>query len=225
MTKNSRGVECQIADPCRPCMHGASHPPMLAVYDEERGTYVAAAEHGCMARWASTNGDHAAGSICGLPVYRSAGEFDLCAHHYWRLINWRCWDKPREELKELTRELREADSEYAAAVRESEIHRERVRVAGSCVYYIRRVSDGMIKIGTTTEFRRRIATHRKEQGEIQILLTHSGGRKEENGGASARSMSTGPGAANGSTPTRPAAQMDPSARGQLGGTGRRRAST
>lgn len=132
-----------------------------------------------MARWASTNLDHAAGSICGHPVFRSAGEFDLCHHHYWRMIDYRYWDKPLEDIKEKIRALSEADAEYAELVRESEVHRERVRAAVSVVYYLRRVSDGAIKIGTTTEFRKRMATHRKEHGEIQILLTHSGTAKEE----------------------------------------------
>lgn len=179
MTRNSHGTECKMADPCVPCMHGALHPPLLATYDEERGDYALATGRVCMARWASTNHQHAAGSICGLPVFRSAGEFGLCEHHYWRVVDWRYWDRPREEIQEKTRALREADKEYAAAVRDSEIHRERVKAESSLVYYIRRVSDGMIKIGTTTAFRNRMAAHRKEHGEIQILLTHSGGTEEE----------------------------------------------
>lgn len=179
MTKNNHGNECKIADPCVKCMHGALHPPLLATYDEERGDYALAPEHVCMARWASTNRQHGAGSICGLPLFRFAGEFELCEHHYWRFVDWRYWDKPREEIEEKTRALKAADREFAEAVRESEIHRERVRVASSLIYYIRRVSDGMIKIGTTTAFRNRMATHRKDHGEIQILLTHSGGPRDE----------------------------------------------
>lgn len=179
MTENRHGVECKIADPCVKCMHGTGHAPQLAVYDPDAGTYVRGPGPICMARWASTNLEHAAGSICGHPVYEAASDIDLCAHHYWRLMDWKRWDKPQKELEEKTRELREADAGYAAAFRESEIHRERVRTASSVVYYIRRVSDGMIKIGTTTEFRKRMATHRKEHGELQILLTHSGTRKEE----------------------------------------------
>ncbi len=179
MTKNSHGSECKLADPCVKCMHGAGHPPQLAVYDPGAGTYVRGTEPVCMARWASTNLEHAAGSICGHPVYKRAGDIDLCGHHYWRLMDWKRWDKPREELEEMTRALREADAGYAAAVRESAIHRERVTAESSVVYYIRRVSDGMIKIGTTTAFRKRMAAHRKDHGELQILLTHSGGPKEE----------------------------------------------
>lgn len=179
MTKNNHGNECQIADPCVKCIHGALHPPLLATYDEERGDYALAEGHVCMARWASTNRQHGAGSICGLPLFRFAGEFELCEHHYWRFVDWRYWDKPREEIEEKTRALREADKEYAAAVRDSEIRRERIRSASSLVYYFRRVSDGMIKIGTTTDFRTRMATHRREHGEVQILLTHSGGPDEE----------------------------------------------
>ncbi len=97
MTRNNHGNECKIADPCVKCMHGALHPPLLATYDEERGDYALATEHVCMARWASTNTQHGAGSICGLPVLRPAGEFDLCEHHYWRFVDWRYWDRPRDD--------------------------------------------------------------------------------------------------------------------------------
>lgn len=179
MTLNENRVECRMADPCVQCMHGALHPPVLVTYDPEAGDYAREKGRVCMARWASTNGAHAAGSICGSTATKYAGEFDLCDHHYWRMVDWRYWDKPREEIEEKTRALREADEEYAAAVRESAVHRERVQAERSVVYYIRRVSDGMVKIGTTREFRKRMATHRNEHGEMQILLTHSGTRKEE----------------------------------------------
>lgn len=179
MTKTSCGVECQLADPCRQCMHGAKHPPVIFTYDESAGDYRLETGRICMARWASTNGEHAAGHICGLPVFRSAGELGLCQHHYWRFIDWRHWDRPREEIEEKIRALEEADRQYEQAMLESKIHRQRVDLERSCVYYFRRVSDGMIKIGTTTEFRQRMATHRREHGEIQILLTHSGGPREE----------------------------------------------
>lgn len=179
MTLNGERVECQLRDPCVQCMHGVPHPPLLIAYNESAGNYDYQPERVCMARWASTNGSHKAGSICGAPVTRHAGDVDLCQHHFNRVYEWRFWEKPLEDIKEKTAAIKAADAEYRQAVLESEIHRERVRAEHSVVYYIRRVSDGMIKIGTTTSFRTRMATHRKEHGEIQILLTHSGTRKEE----------------------------------------------
>lgn len=179
MTLNSHGVECQLADPCRQCLHGAKHPPLIAAYDGSAGTYQRETERVCMARWASTNGDHAAGHLCGEPATKRAGDTDVCQHHYNRVMEWRTYDEPLEEIEEKIRALERADARYRQALLDSEIHRERVRAEVSVVYYFRRMSDGMIKIGTTTEFRKRMAAHRREHGEIQILLTHSGGPKEE----------------------------------------------
>lgn len=156
-----------------------TNPPALVIYDYAEGEYKPRYGGFCTARWATGNADHEAGEFCGRPATQEAGDVDLCTHHFERLRNWRYWEKPIEDAEEKTRALREADRAYAAAVRESEIHRERIRAQGSVVYYIRRMSDGMIKIGTTAEFRKRMATHRGEHGEIQILLTHSGTIKEE----------------------------------------------
>ena len=63
--------------------------------------------------------------------------------------------------------------------REDEIERERF-LAHSCrVYYVRRISDGMIKIGYSTMIKERLRGLRAEFGELQLLMTHSGGRAEE----------------------------------------------
>lgn len=48
------------------------------------------------------------------------------------------------------------------------------------VYYARRTSDGMIKIGytgTAVWFRMRMLS--REHGELQVLMTHAGHRAEE----------------------------------------------
>ena len=176
---NRYSDDCKVYENCRLCQHGATHPPVLAIYDDTERDYVRPDGPVCMARWASTNSSHAAGSICGAPATHDAGDVDLCQHHFNRVYEWRFWEKPLKDIKEKTAALKAADAEYRQAVRESEIHRERVKAEISVVYYIRRTSDGMVKIGTTGAFRKRMATFRNEFGEIQILMTHSGGRPEE----------------------------------------------
>lgn len=179
MTLNSGGTECKIDDPCLRCARHAPHPPILVVYDEEHGDYELPAERVCMARWASTNSDHATRSICGAPATHHAGDVGLCQHHWNRVYEWRFWDKPREDIEEKTRALREADREYRQAVRDSAIYREQVDAECSVVYFIRRTSDGMVKIGTTGSFPQRMNAIRAEHGEIQVLFTRSGSRKLE----------------------------------------------
>jgi hypothetical protein len=179
VTLNKHGVECRLADPCHSCQHGLDHSPLLAVYDPDSGRYAIAADPVCMARWATANRRHDEDSICGRPAFRNASEFDLCEHHYNRVLEYRYFDVPLDQAGEKLARLRDADARYAAAQQESQEHCEAVRAKASVVYYIRRMSDGMIKIGTSTTPAKRIATHRREQGEIQILLMHSGGRKEE----------------------------------------------
>src|SRR5580704_8204176 len=108
-------------------MHGAVHPPLIAAYDETAGDYRLETGRVCMARWASTNGSHAAGHLCGEPATKQAGDTDVCQHHYNRAMTWRQYDEPAGEIQEKIQALKEADEAFAAAVRESEIHRERVR--------------------------------------------------------------------------------------------------
>jgi len=138
-----------------------------------------ALERACVARWASTNSDHAAGSICGDPATHHAGDVDLCQHHWNRVYEWRFWDKPREDIEEKTRAIREADKDYRRAVRESALYREQVDAEHSVVYFIRRISDGMVKIGTTGSFRSRMNAIKAEHGALQVLFTRSGSRKLE----------------------------------------------
>ena len=49
----------------------------------------------------------------------------------------------------------------------------------SIVYYLYRPADDMIKIGTTTTWGSRFSTHRREHGDLLLLLAHAGGRKQE----------------------------------------------
>ena len=171
--------DCKVYENCPRCSRGVPHPPILAVYDYDGRDYTRPDDPVCMARWASTNSAHAAGSICGAPATHDAGDVDLCRHHFDRVYEWRFWEEPVKRAKEKTAAIKAADAEYRQAVIDSEIHRERVRAERSLVYYIRRTSDGMVKIGTTAAFKSRMNALRAEHGELQILLTHSGGRAEE----------------------------------------------
>lgn len=179
MTLNAGGAECKVADPCRSCMHGNPHPPLLITYDENRGDYAYTRERVCTARWASDGSGHAAGSICGASDTRRAGDVYLCRHHLERAEKWIRWGRTVEERREETRAMREADKEYARAAAESAALREEIDARYSVVYFIRRTSDGMIRIGTTRSFENRMKAHRSGNGEIQILLTQAGGRAYE----------------------------------------------
>lgn len=136
-------------------------------------------ERVCVARWATGNSDHEAGDLCGRPASCTVADVDLCTHHYKRLRDWRCWELPVREADERTKAIRAADERYRQALYDSEIGREQARTEISLVYFIRRTSDGMIKIGTTTAFGRRMSTIRGQHGALQILLTHGGARAEE----------------------------------------------
>jgi hypothetical protein len=98
--------------------------------------------------------------ICGEQAFRRLADLWLCNSHYERvLISARiALDEEHEQL-------------YGP--------REWRPDAPAVVYYIRRASDGLIKIGRSGGFRRRVIDLRAEHGEIQILLTHPGGVEEE----------------------------------------------
>ena len=53
------------------------------------------------------------------------------------------------------------------------------RTAASLVYYVRRESDGMIKIGTSRTFATRFAALSQEHGPLLILAVHRGAHREE----------------------------------------------
>jgi len=170
---------CKVFDNCVQCLHRVPHPPLLVEYDQAKRNYALAEGGRCVARWASTNHDHAAGSICGAEPDKTVAGIDLCNHHADLLTKWRYFEEPEERVRRKTDKLREADLEYEKALNESDAHRERLHAARSIVYYIRRTSDGAVKIGTTTRLATRMTQLRAEHGEITILLTHSGAAEKE----------------------------------------------
>jgi hypothetical protein len=48
------------------------------------------------------------------------------------------------------------------------------------IYYVRRESDDLIKIGTSRVFRSRLTALRAEHGPLRVLLTHAGSYEREN---------------------------------------------
>lgn len=171
---------------CARCGRGQPHPPLLAAYDTGKSAWTEAREPMCVARWPSRNRHHAPGELCGAVAKHRIAGIDLCPSHFYILERWRFADTRAEEiqresqsLREAARELRAAERDYAGAVRDDEIYWERVYAARSVVYYVRRISDGMIKIGTSKSFRGRLNFHRGAHGPLQILLVCAGSFEEE----------------------------------------------
>lgn len=162
---------------------------MAVVYDPDLGTYAEAPEDLCIARWASTGTGHIAEDICGLPGTRWAGDLLLCGHHFKRLMRWVAEedDRSREAVLERQQCLHEQQMRHEEELnrRRMELDRERIAARAmakspySVVYYVRRVSDGMIKIGTTGALAQRMSTLRGQHGPLQVLLVLGGDREEE----------------------------------------------
>lgn len=170
MTLNLDRVECKVADPCGNCRTGIPHRPLFAVYDPAQGKYTEADLGVCTARWATGNGRHAAGDLCGAPAAERVGDTELCHHHYERAMDW--YHKYRADLPEQNRLMIEEANRAAA---------EKARLAAearSIVYFLRR-EDGMIKIGFTGGYKSRLSSLQSEHGKLQLLLAYAGTRREE----------------------------------------------
>jgi len=161
----------------------AARPPLIAAYDNREGVWAEADSPVCVARLDEKD---ARGELCGVPAEFRAAGVDLCPRHFFRLEEWKVEAPRAEEIRRESAELRRAASELEAAaagyeriVREAEARWERAMAARSVVYYLRRTSDGMIKIGTSEKFRPRFGAHRRAHGELQLLLTHAGSFSEE----------------------------------------------
>jgi Meiotically up-regulated gene 113 len=170
VTLNLDRVECKVADPCGHCMLGTPHRPQLAAYNPCRGEYEEAGLDVCTARWATGNGRHVAGDLCGAPATEHIGDSPVCHHHYERAMDW--YHKYRADLPEQVR-LTVDEANRAAA--------EKARLAAearSIVYYLRR-EDGMIKIGVTGGYGHRLSSLQREHGPLRLLLAYAGTRREE----------------------------------------------
>lgn len=172
--------ECRYPD-CIDCSSGLGHPPLFVVYDPEEGGYAEPEEDICIARHSRGGVGYAEGDVCGYPAARWAGDIPLCGKHYKRLMAWISDedDIGRERERRLHAERMRDQEEYNLYRIQSEREQAEGIAPYSVVYYIRRVSDGMIKIGFSTSFEDRIAKHRRDYGTLQVLLVHGGGRLEE----------------------------------------------
>lgn len=152
----------------------------------------------CVARWIITvpgmcnarRSDPCGGKVSGV-----IGGAALCLTHVRQACSWR-----DEEVRRMAAEAREA--QVAADLKESRAREEReqraagerVRVASaeraflkdswaadgpSIVYYLRRRSDGIVKIGTTKRRAIRFGDLAKEHGELDLLLSHAGDLERE----------------------------------------------
>lgn len=156
-------------------MSRGQFPPAVVVYDPAAGKYKLPDGPVCTARWATSNAGHREGDLCARPATREIGDIDLCEHHWDRAIKdhherWTCLaydaDAARYRLAAAYERERELDEKCRA--------RAEVLAARAVVYYVRRASDGMIKIGTTVHFKARMKALVNEHGELQILMTHPG---------------------------------------------------
>jgi T5orf172 domain len=125
----------------------------------------------CTARWATGDGAHRAGDLCGAPATERVGDSDLCPYHFGRALDW--FYKRRIELPA------ERQREHEESLRQAAEARRLAAEARSIVYYLHRPADGLIKIGTSTDHRTRFRDLRREHGHLRLLLAYAGGHKEE----------------------------------------------
>lgn len=195
------GAQAGCAGEDCPCRQGEPvHPPLLLAFDPEAGEYRRAGEC-CTAQWAQSQHGRAAGQICGQEAGHQVGDVWVCEYHYRRAREWFRGVQPRidfarsvEQLNvaqaEIQRRQREDRQERARARREEaalerELAREQIRAEvaaraeSSLIYYVRRESDGMIKIGTSRVAAERLYTLKNAHGPLRLMATHGGGFKEE----------------------------------------------
>jgi hypothetical protein len=127
----------------------------------------------CGARWATPNRSHDAGDPCGRPATERIGDISLCLHHFRRALDWFY----KVHVAEAPDRHEAARAEAAGRDRQIAAARSGTR---SIVYYLRRESDGLIKIGYTASYCARLTRLRAEHGRLRLLLATPGGRKEEN---------------------------------------------
>lgn len=116
--------------------------------------------HTCMAHSLRSVYQKPPHSLCADEAFRRLGDMWLCPRHFDRALH-------------AARLILEEEVEHMHGAREYEAN------AAAVVYYLRRSSDGLIKIGMTETFWRRLSQLRCEHGDMQILLTHRGGWRDE----------------------------------------------
>lgn len=163
--------------------------PVLLVWDGEAQEYVKASEPVCMARRKADGLRHRRGDICGLRFWKMIGDIPVCGDHYGEAELW-AWGVAADERLAIDAERQRLDSRRERQDRRVRAEAEKLEksrreaaqrelAAASLVYYVRRESDGLIKIGTTGRVDRRMATLEHDHGPLQLLLTHDGDRAAE----------------------------------------------
>jgi hypothetical protein len=99
--------------------------------------------------------------LCGKSARRDIEGAPFCDEHYALLDAWR---ETRAD------ELGDIDPDWVLGWEAT---------GRQVVYYVRRESDGLIKIGTSGSLNSRLAALRAEHGPLRLLLTHVGDRGRE----------------------------------------------
>lgn len=192
-------TEC-AGDDC-PCRRGDPvHPPLVMRFYPELGEYDHGGPMRCTAVWAASGPGRDRGRICDERATHMVADIYVCEHHYRRIREWMNTRDQRDLLaaKENARRLHEYERRLASelgvarlemdqrrARQQIELDRERIRAEeaarkeSSLIYYIRRESDGLIKIGTSRNLARRLGTHKREHGPLQLMAVEGGGQKQE----------------------------------------------
>lgn len=168
--------ECHIEEHkvngiCVKCSSGYGHSPRIQFYDRRAGDYVTLEGDLCTARWATTGVHNIEGEVCCEPATEKVGDFLLCEYHRDRLFGW--------EVKRKLWGIAEIRDAQIAADKERIQEAEAARGKYSIVYYLRRESDGMIKIGSTRRARSRFSELKTSYGPLRLLATHGGELREE----------------------------------------------
>lgn len=144
----------------------------------------------CAGRWSSQDapGKRSTWHECQRPIKTIIAGLPLCEGHKKQLLAWHERLGTKERVAERAAEQKtaraaarvQADERAWAERREQHARAVSLEASGpNIVYYIRRESDGLIKIGTSGNFRRRLPQLRAEHGALRILATHRGGRERE----------------------------------------------
>ena len=197
-------TEC-AGDDCRCKKFGFPvHPPLLMTFNQECGEYREATQR-CTALWAVAAEGRDRGRHCAEPATHQVADVLLCEHHYRRMREWmntrdqrdalaavrtaqivheeemRLARKRAEQQRELDRETaRQRTALAKEEARERVRAEEAARAEVSLIYYIRRESDGLIKIGTSRNLASRLGTHKRDHGPLQLMAVEGGSHKQEN---------------------------------------------
>jgi hypothetical protein len=146
---------------------GRRHPAYIAKWDPGKQAYDDASD---ISPCGSRTERH---DICAQPATRILGWVDLCERHYRMAM--------RDALRGLHDRCKENVAELRGRLdRANDRHAEFVETLGrkGVVYYLRR-ADGLIKIGTTGDYRKRLGDLTREHGPLSLLAVQQGYAAEE----------------------------------------------